>query len=289
MQSPNLAEPGFVGRQQELAAISAAAAEAIESRPSVVWIGGEAGSGKTHLLRKAVRDLPAGFQILRAEADELATDVSFDIVGQLGVRHATAAFPAGLALLEQWSRRQADGPVAVAVEDLHWADPESRAALLVAARRLAQDRVLLLVTSRPEPDPLDGWDRLRLDPERCLNLSMAPLSLAEVSEMAHQSGLSLSTAAAARLFQHTSGHPLYARTLLTELSPEQITRAEGPCPPRAHWPRPRSLASSSCPRAPVTWLAPWPCSTSERPYRLWLASAASPMLPAPSTFSFPLV
>ena len=60
--------------------------------------------------------------------------------------------------------------------------------------------------------------------------------------MAHQSGLSLSTAAAARLFEHTSGHPLYTRTLLTELSPEQITRPEGTLP------APRSLASPTVAR-----------------------------------------
>ena len=123
VEGAEFAEPGFVGRQQELAAIAAAAAAAAESRPWVVWISGEAGSGKTHLLRKALRDLPAGFVIVRAEADELAHDVAFDLVGQLGVGPATAAFPAGLVLLERWSRLQADGPVAVAVEDLHWADP----------------------------------------------------------------------------------------------------------------------------------------------------------------------
>ena len=130
MQGAEFVEPGFVGRQRELEAIAAAAAAAMESRPWVVWINGEAGSGKTHLLRAALRALPADFLIVRAEADELAQDVAFDLVGQLGVDPATAAFPAGLALLERWGRLQTDGPMAVAVEDLHWADPESRAALL---------------------------------------------------------------------------------------------------------------------------------------------------------------
>ncbi len=242
VQGSEFAKPGFVGRRQELAAIAAAAAAAVESRPRVVWISGEAGSGKTQLLRKALRDLPTDFRIVRAEADELAHDVAFDLVGQLGVAQVTAAFPAGLALLERWSRLQADGPVAVAVEDLHWADPESRAALLVAARRLGQDRVLILVTSRPGPDPGDGWARLRLDHERCLELSLAPLSLAEVSEMAGLRGLSLSKAAAERLFRYTSGHPLHVRTLLTELSPEQLASPDGALPV------PRSLASATVAR-----------------------------------------
>ena len=125
LQAAEFAEPGFVGRREELAAIAAAAAAAVESRPRVVWISGEAGTGKTQLLRKALRDLPAGFLVVEAEADELAHDVAFDLAGQLGVGQVTAAFPAGLALLERWSRLQTDGPVAVAVEDLHWADPDS--------------------------------------------------------------------------------------------------------------------------------------------------------------------
>jgi DNA-binding CsgD family transcriptional regulator len=214
----------------------------MESKPWVVWIGGEAGSGKTHLLRTALRALPSEFLIVRAEADELAHDVAFDLVGQLGVGQATAPFPAGLSLLEHWGRLQADGPVAVAVEDLHWADPESRAALLVAARRLGQDRVLVLVTSRPGPDLDDGWGRMRLDHERCLELSAAPLSLAEVSEMAGLRGLTLSKAAAERLFLLTSGHPLHVRTLLTELSPEQLASTDGALPV------PRSLAMATVAR-----------------------------------------
>lgn len=242
VQGLKLGEAGFVGRQRELAAISAAADAALESRPSVVWVEGDSGSGKTYLLRKALQGLPGGFSVLRAEADELASDVPFRVVEQLGVRGAAAAFPAGLELLERWGRSQAGGPVAVAVEDLHWADPESRSALLVAARRLGQDKVLVLVTSRPQPTVGDGWERLRLDQGRCLMLPMAPLSPAEVSEMARQSGVILSAATAERLFRHTGGHPLYARTLLSELSPEQLASPEGALP------APRSLASTTVAR-----------------------------------------
>ena len=100
----------------------------------------------------------------------------------------------------------------------------------------------MLVTSRPGPDSDDGWGRLRLDHERCLELSVAPLSLAEVSEMAGLRGLTLSKAATERLFRHTSGHPLYVRTLLTELSPEQLASSDGPLPV------PRSLALATVAR-----------------------------------------
>jgi len=83
-----------------------------------VWIGGEAGSGKTALLRAALGALPQGFTVLAAEADELAGDIPFYLARQLGVADATAAFPAGLELLQAWSRAQEAGPTAVAVEEL---------------------------------------------------------------------------------------------------------------------------------------------------------------------------
>src|SRR5580693_10544518 len=147
---------GLVGRGGELAAIVARAGEAASGRPGVVWIEGEAGAGKTSLLRAAVAALAADFRVVRAHADELAADVSFDVVAQLGVRDASAPFPAGLELIGQWSGGSDGRPVLVAVEDLHWADAESRLALLTAARRLSEDRVLILVTSRLDSPAADG-------------------------------------------------------------------------------------------------------------------------------------
>jgi len=230
------AAPGIVGRGDELAAIASIAGDAAAGRPWVAWIQGEAGSGKTALLRAALSALPEGFTVLTAEADELAGDIPFHLARQLGVATATAAFPAGLELLEVWSRAEEDRPTVVVVEDLHWADSGSRLALLTAARRLGHDRVLVLVTSRPEPMTADGWERLRFDPDRCLEVAVGPLSPPEVAEMAERSGVRLSLAAAQRLCDHAGGHPLHIRTLLSELSPEQLAAPDGELP------APRSLA-----------------------------------------------
>jgi DNA-binding CsgD family transcriptional regulator len=233
---------GFVGRAEELAAISARAADAASGRPSAVWIDGAPGAGKTALLRAAVAALPPQFAVLRGEASELATDIPFDLVAQLGEITETAPLPVAMELLELCGAANAAGPVAVVVEDLHWADPESRLALLTAVRRLREDRVLVLVTSRAGPEDADGWDRLRADPERCLHVSPGPLSEAEVGELAARRGIVLSAAAAARLTRHTAGHPLYVRTLLVELSPAALVAGDGELP------APRSLASTTIAR-----------------------------------------
>jgi len=233
---------GFVGRVEELAAIAARAADASYGRPSVVWIDGAPGAGKTALLRAAVAALPPGFAVLQAEAAELAAEIPFDVVSQLGEVTEAAPFPVAMELLGSWGAANAGGPVAVVVEDLHWADPESRLALLTAARRLREDPVLILVTSRGGPEDADGWDRLRADPERCLHVVPGPLSQAEVTELAARRGVTLTWAAAARLVRHAGGHPLHVRTLLAELPAAVLAAGDGELP------APRSLASTTLAR-----------------------------------------
>lgn len=230
---------GFVGRDAERAAIAAAALQAADGQSRAVWIEGAAGSGKSALLRSVVEGLPPTFTSVRAEADELAGDVTLEVATQLGVTQATAPFEAGLELLDIFGALQDAGPVAVIVEDLHWADPASRLALLTAGRRLSDDRVLLVTTSRPDARDYDGWDRFVTDPDRCLQVGLGALSVDEVLQLATVAGIPLSSRDAERLHQHTGGHALYVRTLLAELSPEQLAT-----PDRA-LPAPRSLASTT--------------------------------------------
>ena len=50
-----------------------------------------------------------------------------------------------MELLALLGAAQDAGPVAVVVEDLHWADAASGQALLTAARRLDRDKVVFLI------------------------------------------------------------------------------------------------------------------------------------------------
>jgi ATP/maltotriose-dependent transcriptional regulator MalT len=229
---------GFVGRAEELAALSASVERARAGQSQVVWIEGEAGSGKTGLLGALVDRLPADVRLLRAEADELAADASLDLVGQLAPLTASDGFGAGLELLDLFDRAQDDGPLAVVIEDLHWADLASRQAALTAARRLREDRVVIVITTRPVPRS-DGWDRFVSDPDRCTRLRLGPLTIDDVRELAQRAGVPLDRPGAARLREHTGGLVLYVRTLLSELSPAQLLSAE------AGLSAPHSLASTT--------------------------------------------
>lgn len=228
----------FVGRASALVEIRSCVEAASNGDARVVWIEGEAGSGKSTLAARVLDELPAAFRILRAQAEELAIDRPFMVTGQLGAGEGDGAFAVGLAMLEVLARTWDMGPVAVVVEDLHWADRESRLALLTAARRLDTDRVVMVVTSRRGGVAADGWDRFCLDERRCQRIVLGGLSQDEVAEMSQRSGLPLTHRAVRRLHAHTGGLPLYVRTLLGDLTSAQLEA------PGSELPVPRSLAST---------------------------------------------
>ena len=226
----------FVGRVSELAAIGACVDAVSGGAGRVVWVEGDPGSGKTALVSQVVAGLPAAFVVLRAAADESAADQPFAVLGQFGVEGGASPQAAGLDLVALLSEAGGGGPVAVVVEDLHWADRGSRQALLAVVRRAAEERVLLLVTSRPGAAP-DGWERLSLDPSGCLRVVLGALNRDEVGEMARVAGLALPARTVGRLYEHSGGLALYVRTLLAELSFSQLAAPGGVLPV------PRSLAS----------------------------------------------
>ena len=233
----------FVGRHDELALLRGAALDAADGRPHIVFVEGDAGSGKTALTRRAVSELPAEFTVVTAQADELATDESMFVASQIAATTAGTPFAAGLELLGHLGELQEHGPVALVVEDLHWVDPASQRTLLSMARRLEQDRVLIVVTSRADrserraEDP--GWERLRTDPRAATRIALGSLSVEDTVALAEASGRSLSVAAARRLHHHTAGHALHTTTLLAELTDSQLAR------PSDDLPAPRSLAAAT--------------------------------------------
>src|SRR3954470_13452213 len=102
-------------REPTLAVLSTAVAEAAAGRGSVVLVTGEAGIGKTSLVRAFTRDADA--RILLSACDDLMASRTLgplrDVVGR---EHVDDIFAAVLATLAETS------PTVLAVEDIHWAD-----------------------------------------------------------------------------------------------------------------------------------------------------------------------
>ncbi len=239
----------FVGRSAELDVLSTAMEAARQGVPQIVWIEGEAGIGKTAFIRRFLT-MVQDVQLLQASGEESETTLDYGVVLQLvaqatpattwpaleeqiGRRSPASSFTVGADLLGILGPLQDAAPVVMAVDDAHWLDPSSAAALLFVLRRLHGDRLLVLIGSRPGGDDHlgPGWSRLLADPDRVARITLAGLNGAEVSELSDSLGLGpLTGAASERLREHTGGHPLYVRALLTELPRERLKLGDGPLP-----------------------------------------------------------
>ena len=147
-------------------------------QPQVVLVEGDAGSGKSSLLVQFAARL-ADAAVLRAGGDEAELLLPYGIVGQLTASARGVGGPPGLlaADLSDWVDPLAVGAdlvvwlgqccrgqqmALVVIDDLQWADGPSARALLFAVRRLQADRVLVVVSARPEELARlgEGWLRL---------------------------------------------------------------------------------------------------------------------------------
>lgn len=255
--------PVFVGRRGPLAVVDQAWEDVRAGRPAVVWVEGEAGAGKTAFLSRAAAGRRAA-AVLSATGDAAESGLAHGLLDQL-----VAGLPAGLLdrfpllrpdrapradplavgadLLGALGAVPGDDPVLVVLDDVQWADPASVRALVFALRRLRHDGVLVLAGIRHPAGGLVGdaaegadawWERLPATGETVRGVRLEGLDPGELSELAAALGRPLgSTGAAERLWRHTRGHPLHARTLLEELPPGVLAGTADALP------APRSLPS----------------------------------------------
>jgi len=129
----------------------------------LVLVGGEAGIGKTALVRAFCSEV-AGVRVLSGSCEALHTprplgpllDVAAETGGELAALVDAGAGPSEAlsALLDELRRR---APSVVVFEDLHWADEATLDLIGLLARRVATVRALVVVTYRN-----DGWDWQRI-------------------------------------------------------------------------------------------------------------------------------
>src|SRR6204780_4209732 len=223
-------------------------------RPRVVLVEGEAGIGKSGLISRFVseqRDVCP----LRVAGDEAEMLLAWGVVDQLlaaagqalvkgspraGMARRKDADPlaVGAQLVEAIGDLQGgDRGVVVVVDDLHWSDQPSAQALLFALRRMQADRVLGLVSARPDELSRLGeaWSRFAEGDDRATRLRLDGLEAQELVAMARALGVGdLSRRAAAQLLDHTGGNSMHCRALLEELGSGGLARVGGDLPaPRA--------------------------------------------------------
>jgi DNA-binding CsgD family transcriptional regulator len=235
------------GRREECARVAALLARARAGQAGVLVVCGDAGIGKSALLRDAAEqaddmylvrgagvesevdlDFGALHQLLRPvldRLDRLPAPQADALRGAFGLADAKAdPVLVELGWLSLLTDLATEHPVLCLVDDAQWLDPASTDALEFVARRVSTERILLLLAARDMPVPqlhLSGLPELHLrglDPE-----AAAQLLQAQVGQVAPD--------VRDRLIEETGGNPLALEELPATLTSPQLAGQE-PLPHR---------------------------------------------------------
>ncbi len=248
----------MIGRAAELQQLEDALAAASSGRPSLAFVAGDSGVGKTRLVGELLRRAEAsGAEILAGDAVELGEGElpyaaltsalrglardghpSLDTLHPRDRAELARLLPglAGAAPSDEGSDRPAQGrlfeavlglldrlgseaPVVLVLEDLHWADPSTRAFVAFLARSLCRERVLVVLTYRV--DELHRRHPLRpllaeieRDPE-VHRITLEPLSRDELAAALEDIlGEAPDDGLVDRLYARSEGNPLFTEELL---------------------------------------------------------------------------
>lgn len=208
----------FVGRDPELAVLTAAWERADCGDAQVVRIEGEPGMGKSALLESFLERRSRGTE-LWMRCDVFEADLAYATVGLLIEQPdpATSEVETGRRLVRRLrDRTAASGVTVVAIDDAQWMDGPSSRALRFALRRLRGHRVLALLARRPLAATADNAEG-PADAAAGLGpiVRLAPLDAAAVRLMARRlRSWELLPDLAERLVRRTGGVPLLLAAIL---------------------------------------------------------------------------
>jgi DNA-binding CsgD family transcriptional regulator/tetratricopeptide (TPR) repeat protein len=203
-------------RADALAALRAARSR---NHGSLVFVGGEAGVGKTSLVLAFTAEEGGSSRVLRGACEPLFTarplgpflDIAEAVGGELERLLGGDARPhdVAAALLREL---RAGKPAVVVLEDLHWADEATLDVIRLVARRMPGG-ALIIGTYRDEE--LSGTHPLRVvlgelaTTDGVERLKLEPLSAASIAELAATAGVD-----ADELHRRTGGNPFFVTEVL---------------------------------------------------------------------------
>ncbi len=241
---------GTVGRADELAALRLFVSSLVAGAGGAVALEGEAGIGKTHVVRELVgMARSAGVQVVETIADEVTRRAGFlphgliddgripagarDRLRELLHRSSSDGDPGDLsfavveASVDALEVLTKSGAALLVVEDAHWADDLSLSVVRSLIRRSRSARFGVVVSLRPAPrSPL--MDRMI---DSVIDSDGRHLRLGALDDIDLYALASAITGAApgqvlrARL-QTTGGNPLFVTELLRSLDEEGLLRID---------------------------------------------------------------
>jgi predicted ATPase/DNA-binding CsgD family transcriptional regulator len=205
--------------------------DAIESEGHCILVSGEAGIGKTSLVRAFCKEQKDECNIYLGTCDALFTPRPlaplYDIVWQMGSdlpnNSENLADRAGLfarVLHELASQRRR---TLIVFEDVHWADEATLDFIKFLARRITRIQCLFVLTYRD--DEVNSFNQLRnvlgqLSPDSFTRMQLTPLSREAVEKMAEQKGYK-----GEDVYSISGGNPFYVNEILASYSlgvPENV-------------------------------------------------------------------
>jgi len=215
----------LVERDTLLAALRSSFEKAASGEGHCVLIAGEAGIGKSSLVRVFGERLPAGAALYLGLCDALFTPRPlapvYDVAGQMrGAFWLTAMdHPDRSVLFSSFYQDLAErrGTTVIVFEDIHWADEATLDLIKFLARRIARVRCLFLLTYRD--NEINAGHPLRsvlgqLPADAVTRLQPEPLSRKAVERLAAGKGYS-----GEDVYAITEGNPFYVREVLAAYSP----------------------------------------------------------------------
>ncbi len=191
--------------------------EAVEGRGHLVFLGGEAGVGKTTVVR-AMQERAAGRLTVRVgHCDNVAASAALGpLVDALPeMAEDTEADVARPVLFRRLRQQLAGEPTLLVLEDMHWADEATLDFLRFLGRRM-DDLALLVVVTYRDDEVLSGHQLAVVLGDLTSSagvdrMSVAPLSVAAVRELASAAQSPLDVAA---LHERTGGNAFYVTEVL---------------------------------------------------------------------------
>jgi tetratricopeptide (TPR) repeat protein len=157
-------------RGDVLAALERLLDEASKGRGGALFVVGAAGLGKTTVLEHAIAQARPRFAVGVGRGDQVEAVLPFGLIGQALDQLLEGQHPASTIVPDADGGEAADispqarfygilhgireaavRPLLLAIDDLHWSDPDSLTAIHLICRRLAALPVALIATTRPWP------------------------------------------------------------------------------------------------------------------------------------------